>query len=273
MSEQAIGLFDSGIGGLSVFSELRRQLPDEAAIYFADTKHMPYGSRTTDELRRLVFAILDWLVEQEAKLVIMACNTSSAWTLDLARKRYTVPILGMIQPTVRALACSSQESLGIIATEATVRSGKYPAELRRAGYTGQVTSQSCPRLASLIESGADQAELAAAVVEYLQPLKQAEVKRLVLACTHYPFASEQVAAYLGGRVELINPAEHVVAAAKQLLVSQGLLSSSGGKPEYHFYTSGSVQQFERRAALLLGESVSARPARFVCEGESLRVEA
>lgn len=273
MSEQAIGLFDSGIGGLSVFSELRKQLPHEEAIYFADTKHMPYGSRTTAELQRLVFAILDWLVLQEVKLVIMACNTSSAWTLDLARRHYSVPILGMIQPTVEALACSGEDSLGIIATEATVKSGKYPAELQCAGYAGQVTSQPCPRLASLIESGADQAELEAAVAEYLQPLKQAEVKRLVLACTHYPFASEHIAAYLGSGVELVDPAEHVIAEAKRLLATQGLLNPRSGNPEYHFYTSGSVQQFERRAALLLGEPVTARPAHFVCVGESLRVDA
>lgn len=272
MSDQAIGLFDSGIGGLSVFSELRRQLPHEAVIYFADTKHMPYGSRSTEELQRLVFAILDWLVEQEVKLVVMACNTSSAWTLEEARKRYKVPIIGMIQPTVEALAGGDAASLGIIATEATVRSGKYPAALQCAGYRGQVSSQPCPRLASLIESGANQAELESAVEEYLQPLKRAEIGRLVLACTHYPFAAEQIAAYLGDGVELINPAEHVIAEAGRLLSSSGLLTAAGGQPQHRFYTSGSVSQFERRAALLLGEAVTAHAARFVCADGRLRVE-
>lgn len=273
MSDQAIGLFDSGVGGLSVFSELTRQLSQEEVIYFADTKHMPYGSRSRDELRRLVFAILDWLVDQQVKLVIMACNTSSALILDLARDRYSVPILGMIRPTAEALGQFAGQRLGIMATEATIRSDRYRQELLRAGFAGEVHNQPCPRLASLIESGADQTELASAVSLYLRPLQQASVQRLVLACTHYPFAADLIADYLGNEVELVDPAKHVIRKAGQLLSERRLGRSAPGAPRHRFYTSGNVDQFRRRAARLLGQTIEVQAAQFVQVGDELRVEA
>lgn len=272
MSDQAIGLFDSGVGGLSVFQELTKLLPQEDVIYFADTLHMPYGPRPPEELRQLVFAILDFLTRQSVKLVIMACNTSSSWTLELARQHFSVPILGMIQPTANALAAAGRRRLGVIATEATIRSNKYQEELRRAGFDGDVHNRACPELASLIEAGASEEQLQQAIELYLQPLRQANVEQLVLGCTHYPFAAKQISAALGELTELVNPATFVVQEAKQLLAETHRLQASGRAPCYQFYTSGDVRSFEQRAALLLGQAVSARQARFRNDHGVLTVE-
>jgi glutamate racemase len=272
VSDQAIGLFDSGVGGLSVFRELSGELPHENIIYFADTLHMPYGSRTPEELRQLVFAILDFLVRQKTKLVIMACNTSSSWTLELARQHFTVPILGMIEPTAVALASDYSRRLGIIGTEATIRSHKYQQELEKAGFVGQVYNQACPELASLIESGANDAVLQQAIGECLLPLKQANVEQVVLGCTHYPFAAKLIQDVLGDSTTLVNPATFVVQEAKQLLRETHLLNASVEAPVYRFYTSGNVVLFEGRADMLLGRHIQARQAYFRTTGGILSVE-
>lgn len=262
VSDQAIGLFDSGVGGLSVFQELARQLPDENVVYFADTLHMPYGSRSPEELCQLVFAILGFLARQNVKLVIMACNTSSALTLELARQHFPMPILGMIQPTAEALATGGRSRLGVIGTEATIRSNKYQDELQKAGFSGDVYSQACPGLASLIESGADEGRLQQAIGQCLESLKQVRVEKLVLGCTHYPFASNLIKATLDGSAELVNPATFVVREAKQLLAEMHLLRSAGSQVGHLFYTSGSATQFEWRAALLMGHEMQARQVFF-----------
>lgn len=272
MSDQAIGLFDSGVGGLSVYQELTRQLPNEQVVYFADTLHMPYGSRSPEELRQLVFAILGFLAQQNVKLVIMACNTSSALTLELARQHFPMPILGMIQPTARALAAGNHSRLGVIGTEATIRSNKYHDELRLAGFAGDTYNQACPELASLIESGTDEGRLRQVIGQYLKPLQEAGVEKLILGCTHYPFASCLIETALNGAAELVNPATFVVQEAKQLLTEMHLLRSSEAETRHLFFTSGSVIQFESRAALLMGYQVQARPAFFRTKHGVLQVE-
>lgn len=271
ISHNPIGLFDSGVGGLSVLRELRAQLPRENVVYFADTLHMPYGPRSPQELRQLVFAILDFLQRQSVKLVIMACNTSSALVLHLARGCLSLPILGMIEPTAQLLAQAKPAAVGILATEATVRSGKYAARFRAAGVQGRIVTSACPELASLIEAGDDPAGLVAAVEQCVQPLRQAAVDPVVLGCTHYPFASRQIASALGYPVQLVDPAQPVVAEARRLLHRLDLLNPGTGPAEQVFYVSGSLPQFEQRAARLLGYPVTARPAAFESADGRLQV--
>lgn len=272
MSDRPIGLFDSGVGGLSVFQEIRRQLPQESIVYFADTLHMPYGPRTPQEIRQLVFAILDFLQRQQVKLVIMACNTSSALALGLARKHFPMPILGMISPVAEALAGVSDATLGVLATEATVRSDRYSLELKAAGFAGEVISQACPKLASMIEDGDFEKELHQVVNEYLLPMRAAEVKKIILGCTHYPFAAAIIQEQMGYPVELVDPAFHVVSEAKALLIESHLLRTAG-QSDYVFYTSGDRQVFSSRAEKLIGMSAPARSAGFRMFNGLLRVEA
>ena len=239
--------------------ELKRQLPSENLIYFADTLHMPYGSRTKEELHELVFAILNFLQEQGVKLVIMACNTSSAVVLPAAREAFSMPILGMIEPLVRQLAVSPVKRLGVMATEATVRSGTYNRELRRVGFQGEVYSQPCPELAALIETGADERRLAGALQVYTSPLRQAQVEQVVLGCTHYPFVSEELITVFGGKVELIDPATYVVAEAKGVLEQEKMLCQSDTPGSRRAYVSGDLSAFQQRASQLLGETIVTQP--------------
>lgn len=262
MSCQPIGLFDSGVGGLSVLCELRRQLPSENLVYFADTLHMPYGPRSPKDLQRIVYAILRFLQEQQVKLVIMACNTSSAVVLPLAREAFSVPMLGMIEPTVQQVASQPVKRLGVMATEATVRSGTYDNELKRAGFQGWVYCQPCPELADLIEEGKDDERLATVLRAYSLPLRQAGVEEVILGCTHYPFASEELKTVLGPDIRLLDPATYVVAAAKRLLEQEHLLCQSDRAGGSVAYVSGSLAAFQRRAKQLLGYEIDAHPVRY-----------
>ncbi len=271
MSDRPIGLFDSGVGGLSVFQEIRTQMPHENIAYFADTLHMPYGPRTPHEIKQLVFAILDFLQRQEAKLVIMACNTSSALALELAREHFSIPILGMIRPVAEALANSSDRALGVLATEATIRSNQYAFELKAAGYSGEVISQPCPKLASLIEQGRFDDELRQAIHDYLQPMQTSAVKKIILGCTHYPFAASMIKEQMGYAAELINPATYVVSEAKALL-SQSHMLRLAGAPRFAFYTSGDKEVFSNRAEKLITMPVQTERACFSANAGMLRVD-
>lgn len=265
MSCQPIGLFDSGVGGLSVFLELERQLPAENLIYFADTLHMPYGPRSPEQLRQFVFAILRFLQDQNVKLVIMACNTSSAIVLPFAKEVFSLPMLGMIEPVVQQLAPSPVKRLGVMATEATVQSGTYSRELQKAGFQGEVYCQACPELAGLIEMGEENARLTSVLYEYSKPLRQAQVEQVILGCTHYPFASKALGAVLGNDISLVDPATHVVAEAKRLLERERLLRTEWTAAQHMAYVSGSLAAFEHRADQLLGHPLDARPVGFKAE--------
>ncbi len=262
MSCRPIGLFDSGVGGLSVLRELSRQLPQENVIYFADTFHMPYGPRSAAELQKLVYAILHFLQEYNVKLVIMACNTSSALVLESARQEFPFPLVGMIQPIAKSLAASSIRRLGVLATEATVRSDKYAQEFRQAGFTGEVYSCACPALASLVEEGAGLDHLEGVLTECVAPLRQAQVESVVLGCTHYPFVAESINRVLGGCIPLLNPASYAVAQAKSLLTARHLLRSATSAPRETLFVSGDILTFERRAGQLLGRQIVATQVGF-----------
>lgn len=253
-----IGLFDSGVGGLSVLQQLRRQMPQEETIYFADTQHMPYGSRRPEDLHRIVSAILHFLQEQDTKLVIMACNTSSALVLPGAESVFPLPIVGMIKPVVAVLAQSRIPLLGVLATEATVNSDIYRRKLNQAGFTGHVHSQACPQLASLIEAGVASERIRAFVTSYVAPLQEANVKDILLGCTHYPFASEIIRAAMGYNVHLIDPAQYVVAQAKDILCQANLLRKATDEPQHQVWVSGDRQLFMQRAQQLLGYSLPVR---------------
>lgn len=265
MSCQPIGLFDSGVGGLSVLRELEHQLPTENIIYFADTLHMPYGPRSPEQLREIVYAILRFLQERNVKLVIMACNTSSAVVLPLARGQFPLPMLGMIEPTIGRLAGSSVKRLGVMATEATVRSGTYSRELLGAGFEGEVYCQPCPELAAIIELGEDKGRLEAVLQAYSLPLKQAQVEQVVLGCTHYPFAHQAISQALGSNVSLLDPATYVVEEAKCFLEQAHLLCKSDVPGQRMAYVSGSLAAFERRASQLLGRPLSAWAVHYQAE--------
>jgi glutamate racemase len=242
-----IGVFDSGVGGLTVLQEINRQLPHESVLYFGDTARVPYGNRTPAEILSFTRETLDWMVQKRVKMAIMACNTSSALALETVRDEYDLPILGVILPGARAAARQSRR-IGVIATPATVTSNAYFAAIREANPTAEVWQVACPEFVPLIESNRlnDPYTLAIAK-EYLQPLLDNSIDTLVYGCTHYPHLEPIFQQFLSPSIKLINPAVHVVAAAAKELNVLGIQSHTTALPT-RFTVSGDPQQFAQLAA-------------------------
>jgi glutamate racemase len=236
-----IGVFDSGVGGLTVLQEIYRQLPHESVLYFGDTARVPYGTRSAAEILKFTRQTLDWMVEQRVKMAIVACNTSSALALDTVRDEYDLPILGVVLPGARAAARQGRR-IGVIATPATVNSNAYLYAIQEANPQALVWQVACPEFVPLIESNRllDPYTLEIAK-EYLQPLLDRSIDTLVYGCTHYPHLEPIFRKFVPTSVEFVNPAIAVVAAAAQELKLLGIQSYSAVPTT--FIVSGDPEQF------------------------------
>lgn len=246
-----IGVFDSGLGGLTVLRELYRQLPQESLLYFADTARLPYGTRSYNEILQFVREILHWMVAQDVKMVIMACNTCSALALETVRSEFQIPILGVILPGARA-AVEIGERIGVIATPATATSNAYRQAILEVNQTSNVWQVSCPELVPLIEQNRLNDPYVREVAQgYLAPLQQKQIDTLVYGCTHYPYLAPILGELLPPTVNFIDPAEHVVIATEQELELMGLKNTQPPAPT-RFCVSGDAEQFAQRSRHWLG---------------------
>ncbi len=246
-----IGIFDSGVGGLTVLRELERQLPQESALYFGDTARLPYGDRTPAEILAFGREIISWMMDQGVKMVLMACNTSSALVLEQVQQEFSVPILGLICPGARAAAQAGRR-VGVIATAATVASGAYRQAILEVDASTQVWQVACPEFVPLIEQNRLQErhthEVAA---RYLRPLLAANIDTLVYGCTHYPYLAPVFKTLLPDSVQRIDPAVSLVAAAAQELEMLDLKDTNPQQTP-RFFVSGSPSQFAQRSMDWLG---------------------
>lgn len=248
---QRIGIFDSGVGGLTVLRELYRQLPQESILYFADTARLPYGTRASGEILQFVREIITWLVEQDVKMVLMACNTSSALALDEVRSEFDVPILGLILPGARA-AVNIGKRIGVIATPATAASNAYRRAMLDLDASVKVWQVGCPYFVPLIEQNRIYDPYTLEVArEYLTPLIQQQIDTLVYGCTHYPHLEPIMRSLLSDRVNFVDPAVHLVKAAAQELEILGHGNLETALPT-RFVVSGSPEQFANLSLQWLG---------------------
>jgi glutamate racemase len=248
---QRIGIFDSGVGGLTVLRELYRQLPQESILYFADTARLPYGTRASGEILQFVREIITWLVEQDVKMVLMACNTSSALALDEVRSEFDVPILGLILPGARA-AVNIGKRIGVIATPATAASNAYRRAMLDLDASVKVWQVGCPYFVPLIEQNRIYDPYTLEIArEYLTPLIQQQIDTLVYGCTHYPHLEPIVRSLLSERVNFVDPAVHLVKAAAQELEILGNGNLETALPT-RFVVSGSPEQFANLSLQWLG---------------------
>jgi glutamate racemase len=246
-----IGIFDSGVGGLTVLRQLYRQLPNESIIYFGDTARLPYGIRSQAEILQFVREILTWMQQQQVKMVIMACNTSSALALEIVREEFSMPILGLILPGARA-AVQQGKRIGVIATPATAKSNAYKRAIIEINPDVQVWQVSCPEFVPLIEQNRIHDPYTVEVARsYLEPLVQQQIDTLVYGCTHYPHLAPVLRSLLSTSVKLIDPAVHVVAACAKELDLIGLKNTHPALPT-RFVVSGCPQQFAESSAQWLG---------------------
>lgn len=252
-----IGIFDSGLGGLTVVKRVIEKLPHESVVYVADQSHVPYGERAPDEIRSFALGITDFLIGQDAKLVIMACNMSSATALDAAHEMFPVPVIGVIEAGVRAaLRGASGRPIGVLATKGTVSTRAYSRTIMRLMPEAEVIEQACPRFVPLIEAGKwDSDEAREAVREYVTPLMEANCDSLILGCTHYPFLSRFIRQEAGPGVTIIDPAEETAVEAANILFdasASGGLNPSEVEPVHAYFTSGDPEQLAELGSPLLG---------------------
>jgi glutamate racemase len=256
-SDAPIGVFDSGIGGLTVVHELMRQLPRESIIYFGDTARVPYGPKSPETVRRYSREIASFLVEQGVKAVVVACNTATAHALPTLRGELPVPVVGVVDPGARAaVAGSACGRIGVIGTMGTINSGAYERAIRAITPDATITTRACPLFVPLVEEGwLDHDATRLVAREYLAPMASANVDALVLGCTHYPLLKPLIAATLGERVRLIDSAEETAAETGRVLDRLGARANGGATPCYRFIASDAPEQFLRLGQRFLGEAI------------------
>ena len=248
-----IGVFDSGVGGLTVAAALGRALPDETILYLGDTARLPYGTKSAETVTRYTERNLDFLVARGVKAVVVACNTASA--LALPRVHEPVPVWGVIEPGAARAAEISAGRVGVIGTEATVRSGAYPAALHAVCPELEVRSVACPLLVPLVEEGwLDDPVTESVARRYLAPLLASGIDTLVLGCTHYPLLAPLLARIAGPGVALVDSAEAVAERVAEELGRRGALADGarGEKRENHLFVTDDTERFERLARRILG---------------------
>lgn len=257
MSDAPIGIFDSGVGGLTVARAILDQLPNESTLYIGDTARGPYGPRPLAEVRTFALESLDFLVEQGVKALVIACNTASAAMLRDARERYSVPVVEVIQPAVRrAVAATRSGRIGVIGTQATIESKAYLDAFAAAPQL-KITSVACPLFVEFVERGETSGpEITEIAREYLAPVMAADVDTLVLGCTHYPLLTGVISYVMGNSVSLVSSAEETAKDLYRVLVENSLLRTAQDRPATHrFLATGDADAFEKLARRFLGPEV------------------
>ncbi|MCW8858872.1 MAG: glutamate racemase [Deltaproteobacteria bacterium] len=252
MPHRAIGIFDSGVGGLTVFKEIAALLPEENLIYLGDTARVPYGTKSVETVQRYAFEAAEFLVAQGVKILVVACNTASAVALPALRQRFKLPVIGVIEPGARKAIYSQNRHIGVIGTEGTINSGRYPEAIRTLLPDAQIFSVPCPLFVPLAEEGWAEHEIARlTATEYLQPLITAQIDTLVLGCTHYPLLRKTLRQVLGSGVTLVDSAEETAKSISQIFTQEGLsIPEYGG--QRRFFVTDVPTRFERVGRAFLG---------------------
>lgn len=252
-----IGIFDSGIGGLTVLKEIYRELPSEDLVYFGDTARVPYGTKSKDTISRYSCDNIRFLKNFDIKLVIVACNTASSLAMEAMKSHTSLPIIGVIEPGARsALAKTKNGRVGVIGTRATIGSGSYEACLKSQDPKIRVYSQACPMFVPLAEEGWTDGEIALKVAKtYLEPLKNFGIDTLILGCTHYPLLAQAIQKTMGDGVTLVNSAEETAREAKALLLQQQLTTDRDRAADMRFYVSDEPEQFRVLGERFLGQTI------------------
>jgi len=255
-NRKPIGVFDSGIGGLTVLKELLSRLPDESFVYFGDTARVPYGTKSAETVRRFSRENIRLLLDRGVKMVVIACNTASSEALPGMENEFPVPIVGVIDPGVRAaIAATQRRRIGVIGTPGTIRSGAYQAKIMAQLPSAVVIPQACPLFVPLVEEGWIDSPVTRMVArEYLRAYEHADIDALVLGCTHYPLLKPVIAEVLGPGVALVDSAVETAREVAGVLAARGI-EGSGGGGEFHIVLSDTSPNFGDIATRFLGRRV------------------
>ncbi len=255
MDNRAIGVFDSGLGGLTVLKELKKQLPNEDYIYFGDTKRLPYGSKNKETIINHSKQIVDFLMEQDVKIIVIACNTITVNAMEYLQDKVDITFFGTASPGVRAaLRKTKNKKISLLATEATVTSGVYEKKLKEIDKEVEVFSVPCPKFVPMIENNMEETEEMHRVVEEtVSAYKDKGIDTAILGCTHYPYILDTLQKVCGDEVEFINPAVELTREIKEFLISNGMENLNRKVPTCIYYTSGNTDKFNKDGSRHMGK--------------------
>ncbi|MFP4498019.1 MAG: glutamate racemase [Vulcanimicrobiota bacterium] len=253
---KGIGIFDSGVGGLTVASQVAKKLPRESIIYFGDTAHLPYGDKSEEEITIYVESIIEFLKSEGIKALIMACNTSSALVLPRMKTRQELPVLGVIEfASMQALEVSTSKRIGVVANPVTVRSKAYEDKITTLNSSAVVVQQACPEWVPMVEAGLLEGEKVESQIRRdMKSIIKADVDTLILGCTHYPYLSKTIKKILGDGVHLVDPSAAVAIHLKNVLETYDL-STTAEKGEHKFYVSGAPQEFKAKSGKFFTDTI------------------
>lgn len=250
-----VGVFDSGVGGLTVAREIMRHLPNENIVYFGDTARVPYGSKSKDNIIRYSRQIINFLKAENVKAIVIACNTASALALDVVRGEIDIPIIGVVEPGARAaLEVTRTKKIGVIGTEATIRSAMYEKIIQGLDPEAMVIGKACPLFVPLVEEGFAKHRVTQEIIDYyLASLLEMGIDSLILGCTHYPLLRSRIREYVGDRITLVNPAYETAIDLKKLLESCDMENTGENQEHasYSFYVSDAADKFKQFANSIL----------------------
>lgn len=255
-----IGVFDSGVGGLTVARSMRKHLPEEDIIYFGDTARVPYGNKSKSTIIRFAGEIMKFLMKHKVKMVVVACNTASSFSLPSLKKNYTLPVIGVIRPGVKeAVLVTQNKMIGVIGTASTIASGAYAKELARRGPSYKLFPKSCPLFVHLVENGlTDDPVTYEMAGRYLGDIKANGVDTLILGCTHYPLLKEVISDVIGHGVNLIDSSYAVTREVGDILDKESLRSTKNRAGTMKCFVSDDRESFRRLARMIMGEDVDVK---------------
>lgn len=259
MSDKPIGVFDSGLGGLTVLKEITKILPNENIVYFGDTARVPYGTRSKETVMKYTFQAINFLMSKDVKAIVLACNTATARSLVEAQEKYDIPILGVIEAGARTAANTTKNNIvGIIGTEGTIRSKAYNKEIAKLNKDIKIVDKACTLFVQIAEEGwanTDVAKLTAK--KYLKELKDQNIDSLILGCTHFPILKKTIGEELGMDIKLVNPARETAMDLKKILEDKNLLNIDNDKEgEYEYFVSDIPEKFSDIAHEFLKREIS-----------------
>ncbi|ADL43084.1 glutamate racemase [Caldicellulosiruptor obsidiansis OB47] len=256
MDLRPIGIFDSGLGGLTVFKEIVSLMPNENIVYFGDTARIPYGSKSKETVTKFAMQNTRFLLSKNVKIVVVACNTASAYAYETLKKSFDIPIVAVIEPGAKAAVnATKNKRVGVVGTEGTIASGSFEKKILELDSSIKVFSKPCPLFVPLVEEGWTDKEVTYLVAkEYLEEFSEKEIDTLVLGCTHYPFLQDVIKKVLPD-VMLINPALETAKQVFEVLKENDMLNNSSEEPTYYFYASDNLKKFESVASIFLNEKI------------------
>ena len=252
MDTRPIGIFDSGVGGITVFSEIVKLLPNENIIYLGDTKQFPYGNKSRETIIELAKKNIEFLIEKDVKVIVIACGTATSQALETVQKIYNVPIIGIIEPTILSIKNDSIKRIGVMGTTGTIKSGSWENEIKKVMPNVEVINRACPILAQIAEEGWTENEIARLTIEeYVEVFKEKPVDKLILGCTHYPLFTNIIRKELGDQTEIINTGKKVAEYLKKSLKDQ----NKEDEATYKFYLTDMESSFLKVATKLLQKEI------------------